>query len=245
MNKLVALVALGLIIGGFLLVTFSYAAPTPSTETPSLPDISDITENRPTPPNDSPSIPDSHGTDTTPPSDWTPGADQTPDNTPPWTPGKDQTPDNTTTPAPTGESYQTKYFATGQTLNGGSQTNPGIMTVTMNYPVNHHHKEIAMIRLNSGTNIRWDLYKNGAIKADAPDPAVGVTRTIFLEESSMISSNTYVLKVYGSGVVQVTFLCEEWPKSQMSIFGTQTNDMTIGVVMLIAGFAALLLFGRH
>ena len=232
MNKLVAFVALALIVGGFLLVTFSYASPTGPTGTNGFPDISDIT----------------HGTGRPdPPNDYVPSTPPVEEPTPPpeTTPPPEETPPPETTPPPTGETYVTKYFIKGQTVNGGDTYDPAQVTVTMNYPVAHHHVEGASIKLISGASADWYIYGATGLIKYGHISVINSTQSAELFESSSISSNEYTLRVYGICVVEATFYCTEWPSSSMSIFGSSVYDMTIGVVMLIAGFACLLLFGRH
>jgi len=252
MNKLVALVALGLIVGGFLLVTFSYAGPTSPTGTNGLPDISDMTHGagtRPDPPNDYvPSTPPAE--ETTPPPESTPPPDTTPppeDNTP-YHEELEPTP-SPTTPPPVGETYVTKYILQNQQItavyNSASERYEGKYTVSYTYPVDHKHDLHAMLTLSNGMSIK--ITHHGTLTEVFTGPLNNIHEWIPPTRSTK-ESVTVEFFIYGSnaqGKATVSLYVTEWPSSQMSIFGTQTNDMTIGVVMLIAGFAALLLFGKR
>jgi hypothetical protein len=237
-NKLVALLALGLIVSGFLLVTFSYAAPTSPTGTNGLPDVSDTTHGtgRPEPPNDS--VPSDAKTDEITPPDTTP-----PDTTPP-------TDDTTPLPpdyAPPGESYVTHYVVTNLVIpvayNANFDRYEGKDTAWVNYPVTHHHEVHLQASVSNGMTLKIGkagqyLYTLG--------PTTGTH--ILLSQSESVEDVVWNFFVSGNnaqGSATVSVYVTEWPSSRLSIFGSSTYDMTIGVVMLIAGFAALLLFGRH
>jgi hypothetical protein len=239
MNKLIAILALGLIVGGFLLVTFSYASPTSPSGTNGLPNIDDITHGtgtRPDPPNDS--VPSDAKTDT-PPADTT-----TPDTTPPA--------DDTTPPPalpPSEETYVTKYFLSNYVLNttynAAKSRYEGRKDVTVAYPVAHVHYTHVLITLSNG--MQMTIYRNGAIDHTLAGP-LNQYHVWLAPYSTSIETTTRGFFIYGSnaqGTATITLYVTEWPSSKLSLFGTQTNDMTIGVVMLIAGFAALLLFGKR
>lgn len=232
MNKLIALVALGLIVGGFLLVTFSYASPTSPTGTNGLPDISDITHGtgRPDPPNDY--VP------STPPVEETPPP---PDTTPP----PETTPPPDTTPPPAEETYVTKYFWNNFLLKAIKQPSglyEAQASITVTYPTNHPHSTYFSADIQGSTHFQTSqniyMYGDGPITI----PLQAVSGSNVANESCR-----YWLSLCGMTEAQavLTLYVTEWPSSKLSIFGTQTTDMTIGVVMLIAGFAALLMFRRH
>lgn len=235
MNKLLAFLALALIVGGFLLVTFSYASPT-GTQTPTgLPDIDDITHGtgtRPDPPNDS--VPSDAKTDTTPP----PADETPPDDT---TPPPDETP-------PAEETYVTKYILQNYVLNAtydsGDHRYEGRIDVAVAYPVAHTHYTHALISLSNGMHMT--IYRNGATDHTLDGP-LNQYHVWLAPYSSSAETTTRGFFVYGTnaqGTATITLYVTEWPSSQMSIFGSQTNDMTIGVLVIIAGAVLLFLMGR-
>jgi len=237
MNKLVAILALGLIVGGFLLVTFSYAAPTENNGTPYLPELPNNNNNNnlPPPPNDS--VPPDAKTDTpTPPPE---------DNTP-YHEELEPTP-SPTTPPPVGETYVTKYilqnYVLNTTYNAAKSRYEGRKDVVVAYPVAHHHETHVVITLSNGMSM--SLYRNGGM-SEQYGPTTGYHD--YLWSSSTADTVTVGFFIYGTnaiGSATISLYVTEWPSSKLSIFGTETLDMTIGVVMLIAGFAALLLFGKR
>jgi len=236
MNKLIAILALGLIVGGFLLVTFSYAAPTENNGTPYLPELPNNNNNNnlPPPPNDS--VPPDAKTDTPtpPPEDNTPYHEET---------------ESPTTPPPNvpGETYVTKYILSSYVLNttydNVDKRYEGRKDVTIAYPVAHHHETHVVITLSNGMSM--SLYRNGGM-SEQYGPTTGYHD--YLWSSSSADTVTVGFFIYGTnskGTATISLYVTEWPSSKLSIFGTETLDMTIGVVMLIAGFAALLLFGKR
>lgn len=243
MNKLVALVALGLIVGGFLLVTFSYAAPTSPTGTNGLPDVSDITHGtgRPSPPNDS--VPSDAKTDETPATDGTTPPDTTPPDTTP--PANDTTPPPVT-PPPAGETYVTKYILQNQVIpvayNANFDRYEGKDTAWVNYPVAHHHEVHLQASVSNGMTLKIGkagqyLYTLG--------PTTGTH--ILLSQSESVEDVVWSFLVYGNnaqGSATVTVYVTEWPSGRLNIFGSQTNDMTIGVLVIIVGVALFFLMGR-
>ena len=226
MNKLVTFVALGLIIGGFLLVTFSYAAPTGNNGSPYVPELPDNKK-----------LPD-------PPNDYVPPYQQEDENIPYH---EEVQPPTTPPPNVPGETYVTKYLAQNQiinvTYNAGEKRYEGRINVQVAYPVAHHHETHVVVTVSNGMSM--SVYRNNGL-TEQYGPTTGYHD--FLGQSSSVETVTWGFFIYGSssrGYATVTLYVTEWPSSKLSIFGTGTNDMTIGVIMLIAGFAALLLFRKH
>lgn len=237
MNKLVALVALGLIVGGFLLVTFSYAAPTSPSGSPYIPELPNNNNNNnlPAPPNDS--VPSDAKTDTPtpPPEDNTPYHEEiNPPETPP--------------PNVPGETYVTKYILQNQQItalyNSATKRYEGKYTVSYTYPVDHKHDLHAMLTLSNGMNIK--ITHHGSLTEQLTGPLNNVHKWIPPTRSTKETVNVEFF-IYGSnaqGKATVSLYVTEWPSSKLSIFGSQTNDMTIGVLVIIAGVVLLFLMGR-
>jgi hypothetical protein len=254
--KITALIALFMIVIGFLLAVFAYAQPSgeSSPYLPELPELPDVPGLPNVPANGdetSPSTPPSEGEEPTLP----PSNGEEPSGTPP------------------AETYVTKYFLQTYELkaelmpavvltppgeepplpplppsdegtDGSSPTGnyEGRKTVTVNYPTDHYHR--TYVQLTIPSDLRLIVYRNGVVAAQISGPISGVTK--YLSGSSNQESTTWTFRLYGShsGKAYLTLYVTEWPRSQLSVFGSPDYDMAMGVILMVIGFVVLFLFKR-